>query len=118
MDPMIDIIRRMIVAAADRVPDEAYALAAFGGDGVSPTLPPRLRLLLRMFAAFPGVEGLTAEKVRRMGAFDPLLQAPEPEPWRVYERPILGPGGPLLLRLYFPRAADALPALVYLHGHG
>jgi acetyl esterase len=37
---------------------------------------------------------------------------------RVEDRPIPGPGGEIRLRLYWPQAAGAVPAIVYFHGGG
>ncbi len=48
---------------------------------------------------------------------DPLAGEPEPV-WRIVQRTLPGPGGPLPVRIYQPCDTTGLPVLVYLHGGG
>lgn len=48
----------------------------------------------------------------------PEVSGPDTPVFRVEDRQIPGPGGPLSVRIYTPRAATALPGLVYFHGGG
>ncbi len=68
------------------------------------------------------IEEMTPQEVRASRAQNAEAMAamagPEQPVARVENRSIPGPGGPIPVRVYWPVAGKALPALVYLHGGG
>jgi acetyl esterase len=90
---------------------------------LSPLLDPEARHVLDLGreAAAPPFESGTPEEARR--AYDlsfPELQGEREPVASLTERAIVGPGGPLTLRIYRGQgaAATGAPALLYLHGGG
>ncbi len=87
-------------------------------------LDPESQRLIDLMAAAdrPAWNTLTPEAARALYlSLRPGAQGPMPDDVAVTDRSIAGPGGPLPLRLYRPKAAvpgEALPALVYAHGGG
>ncbi|GHO59965.1 alpha/beta hydrolase [Ktedonobacter robiniae] len=90
-------------------------------------LDPQARELLAQWAAdaasrplpthpFTITEQIAASRIG-FHRLDPLAGEPEPV-FRIFQRVLPGPGGPLPLRIYQPCDATGLPALVYLHGGG
>ncbi|MBV9861017.1 MAG: alpha/beta hydrolase [Alphaproteobacteria bacterium] len=86
-----------------------------------PTLHPQIEQVLKATAEakLRPIEEMTPAEARaqmeattRARKIEPLAVA------RVEERRIPGPGGEIPLRLYWPEAAGAVPAIVYYHGGG
>jgi acetyl esterase len=70
-------------------------------------------------AKLPPVEEMTPAEAREQVEATARARKAEPLPIaRVEERMIPGPAGEIRLRLYWPRAAAPLPAIVYYHGGG
>jgi acetyl esterase len=84
-------------------------------------LDPQARAVLDALASVP-LPDIWQTTPAEFRALTSRLRAPAPEipVGRVENRAVPGPGGPLPLRLYWPREAPAgpLPALVYFHGGG
>jgi acetyl esterase len=77
-------------------------------------LHPRARAILDATPPTPPLSSLTPAQARG----GPVLLDAAPEPvGTVYQRVIVGPGGPMALRVYRPKE-QTRSALVYLHGGG
>src|SRR5438046_8566313 len=91
-----------------------------------PKLHPQIEAVLKAQAAagLRPIEALTPAEARAQMEETARGRKAEPLPVaRDEERAIPGPGGPVRLRLYWPKRADAgnpVPAIVYYHGgvHG
>src|SRR2546423_7293015 len=89
-----------------------------------PKLHPQIEAVLKAQAAagLRPIEALTPAAARAQMEETARGRKAEPLPVaRVEERAIPGPGGPVRLRLYGPKLADAgnpVPAIVYSHGGG
>src|SRR5213079_3359530 len=89
-----------------------------------PKLHPQIEAVLKAQAAagLRPIEALTPAAARAQMEETARGRKAEPLPVaRVEERAIPGPGGPVRLRLYWPKVADAgnpVPAIVYYHGGG
>ena len=89
-----------------------------------PKLHPQIEAVLKAQAAagLRPIEALTPAEARAQMEETARGRKAEPLPVaRVEERAIPGPGGPVRLRLYWPKEADAgdpVPAIVYYHGGG
>src|SRR5256714_14710016 len=89
-----------------------------------PKLHPQIEAVLKAQAAagLRPIEALTPAAARAQMEETARGRKAEPLPVaRVEERAIPGPGGPVRLRLYWPKEADAgdpVPAIVYYHGGG
>ena len=89
-----------------------------------PKLHPQIEAMLKAQAAagLRPIEALTPAAARAQMEETARGRKAEPLPVaRVEERAIPGPGGPVRLRLYWPKEADAgdpVPAIVYYHGGG
>src|SRR5437763_12112343 len=89
-----------------------------------PKLHPQIEAVLKAQAAagLRPIEALTPAAARAQMKETARGRKAEPLPVaRVEERAIPGPGGPVRLRLYWPKEADAgdpVPAIVYYHGGG
>lgn len=78
-------------------------------------LDPQVRSILDALPPRPPFSSLTPAEVRAQ----PVALAAAPEPvGSVMQRAIVGPGGPLWLRIYRPLEDGTLPALIYMHGGG
>jgi acetyl esterase len=71
-----------------------------------------------MEASFPALETMPAEQGRRLIASAPRPPLPVIEVAEVTDRTIPGPGGRIPVRIFRPRIAEQLPAIVYFHGGG
>jgi acetyl esterase len=71
-----------------------------------------------MEANFPQLESLPPAEGRRLVATAPRPPLPVIAVAEVTDRTIPGPGGEISVRIFQPRAADALPVVVYFHGGG
>jgi acetyl esterase len=89
-----------------------------------PKLHPQIEAVLKAQAAagLRPIEALTAEAARAQMEETARARKAEPLPVaRVEEWMIPGAGGPIRLRLYWPKVMDAdrlVPAIVYYHGGG
>src|SRR5215813_15554117 len=86
-----------------------------------PDLHPQIREVLRAMAEakLRPVEEMTPAEAREQVEATARARKAEPLPVRrVEERMIPGPEGEIRLRLYWPRAAAPIPAIVYYHGGG
>jgi acetyl esterase len=86
-----------------------------------PSLHPQIREVLRVMAdaKLRPLEEMTPAEAREQVEATARARKAEPLPIaRVEERMIPGPAGEIRLRLYWPRAAAPLPAIVYYHGGG
>src|SRR6266446_2347849 len=89
-----------------------------------PSLHPQIEEVLRVMAEarLRPIEAMTPAEAREQMEATARARKAEPLPVaRVEERAIPGPGGPVRLRLYWPKEADAgdpVPAIVYYHGGG
>ena len=86
-----------------------------------PSLHPQIREVLRAMAEakLRPVEEMTPAEAREQVEATARARKAEPLPVaRVEERMIPGPAGEIRLRLYWPRAAAPVPAIVYYHGGG
>jgi len=86
-----------------------------------PSLHPQIREVLRAMAEakLRPVEEMTPAEAREQVEATARGRKAEPLPVaRVEERMIPGPAGDIRLRLYWPRAAAPVPAVVYYHGGG
>src|SRR5437588_12205831 len=89
-----------------------------------PKLHSQIEAVLKAQAAagLRPIEALTPAEARAQMEETARGRKAEPLPVaRVEERAIPGPGGPVRLRLYWPKEADAgnpVPAIVYYHGGG
>src|SRR5438477_10540420 len=89
-----------------------------------PKLHPQIEAVLKAQAAagLRPIDALTPAEARAQMEETARGRKAEPLPVaRVEERAIPGPGGPVRLRLYWPKEADAgdpVPAIVYYHGGG
>src|SRR5438445_1671899 len=89
-----------------------------------PKLHPQIEAVLKAQAAagLRPIEALTPAAARAQMEETARGRKAEPLPVaRVEERAIPGPGGPVRLRLYWPKGADAgnpVPTIVYYHGGG
>lgn len=77
-------------------------------------------LMVAMEAAFPPVHRMTGAQARSAIAARPRAAAPAVDGVESADVTIIGPAGPLTVRVYRPRAATTtpLPAVVFLHGGG
>ena len=71
-----------------------------------------------MEAGFPALETMPAAEGRRLVATAPRPPLPVIEVADVVDRTIPGLGGNVPVRIFWPRAAQALPVVVYFHGGG
>ena len=86
-----------------------------------PSLHPQIQEVLRAMAEakLRPVEEITPTEAREQMEATARARNADPLPVaRVEERMIPGPAGEIRLRLYWPRAAAPLPAIVYYHGGG
>jgi acetyl esterase len=86
-----------------------------------PSLHPQIREVLRVMAdaKLRPLGEMTPAEAREQVEATARARKAEPLPIaRVEERMIPGPAGEIRLRLYWPRAAAPLPAIVYYHGGG
>src|SRR5947209_16479929 len=86
-----------------------------------PKLHPQIEAVLKAQAAagLRPIEALTPAEARAQMEETARARKAEPMPVaRVEERMIPGPAGEIRLRLYWPRAAAPVPAIVYYHGGG
>ncbi len=86
-----------------------------------PSLHPQIREVLRVMAEakLRPIEEMTPAEAREQMEATARARKAEPLPVaRVEERMIPGPAGEIRLRLYWPRAAAPVPAIVYYHGGG
>ena len=87
-------------------------------------LHPQIEAVLKAQAAagLRPIEALTPTEARAQMEETARARKAEPLPiGRVQERTVPGPGGPIRLRLYWPKAAaggNPVPAIVYYHGGG
>jgi acetyl esterase len=85
------------------------------------SLHPQIQKVLRVMAEakLRPIEEMTPTEARAQMEAAARARNAEPLPVaRVEERMIPGPAGDIRLRLYWPRAAAPLPAIVYYHGGG
>jgi len=86
-----------------------------------PDLHPQIQRVLQVMAEanLKSIEALTPAEARAQMEATAQARKAEPLPVdRVAERSIPGPAGDIRLRLYRPKAAAPLPAIVYYHGGG
>ena len=86
-----------------------------------PSLHPQIREVLKIMAeaGLRPIEAMTPTEAREQMEATARARKAEPLPVaRIEERMIPGPGGPIRLRLYWPRGAGTVPAIVYYHGGG
>ena len=86
-----------------------------------PSLHPQIREVLRVMAEakLRPIEEMTPAEAREQMEATARARKAEPLPVaRVEERMIPGPAGEIRLRIYWPQAAAAIPAIVYYHGGG
>ena len=75
---------------------------------------PQIQAFLDDLAGLPPIHTLPVD-IARQASFPP---APKQPVHHVEDRIIPGPGGDIPVRLYYPRAGDQMPALVFIHGGG
>jgi acetyl esterase/lipase len=86
-----------------------------------PSVHPQIEQVLTAMAAanLRPIEAMNPIEAREQMEATARARKAEPLPVaRVEERAIVGPGGPLRLRLYWPNEAGVVPAIVYYHGGG
>src|SRR5438046_659041 len=86
-----------------------------------PSLHPQIQEVLNIMAeaGLRPIEAMTPTEARDQMEATARARKAEPLPVaRIEERMIPGPGGPIRLRLYWPRGAGTVPAIVYYHGGG
>src|SRR5438067_13092409 len=86
-----------------------------------PKLHPQIEAVLKAQAAagLRPIEALTPAEARAQMEETARARKAEPLPVaRVEERMIPGPAGEIRLRLYWPQAAEPVPAILYYHGGG
>ncbi len=86
-----------------------------------PTLHPQIVQVLDAMAKaeLRPIEAMTPSEARAQMEATARARKAEPLPVaRVEERLVPGPGGEIRLRLYWPNAAEPVPAIVYYHGGG
>src|SRR5579862_2151087 len=86
-----------------------------------PTLHPQIVKALEAMEklGLKPIEAMTPPEARAQMEATARSRKAEPLPVsRVEERTIAGPGGPIRLRLYWPVAEGAVPAIAYYHGGG
>jgi acetyl esterase len=86
-----------------------------------PSLHPQIQEVLKIMAeaGLRPIEAMTPAEAR--GQMEATARARKAEPLpvaRTEERMIPGPGGPIRLRLYWPKGPGTVPAIVYYHGGG
>src|SRR6266704_2780309 len=89
--------------------------------GAMAQLHPQIRKVLRVMAEaqLRPVEEMTPAEARAQVEATARARKAEPLPVsRVEERMIPGPAGDIRLRLYWPKRAVPVPAIVYFHGGG
>ncbi len=79
---------------------------------------PQIQALLDRGTGVPATHTLSVAEARRQYEARITLMAPSPQMAKVEERSIVGPGGPLRLRIYVPAGSGPLPLLVFFHGSG
>src|SRR5260370_28256958 len=96
-------------------------VATTRSEGAVPSLHPQIREVLRAMAEakLRPVEEMTPAEAREQVEATARARKAEPLPVaRVKEHMIPSPAGETRLRLYWPRAAAPLPAIVYYPGGG
>jgi acetyl esterase len=89
-----------------------------------PSLHPQIQEVLKVIAeaGLRPIEAMTPQEAREQMEATARARKAEPLPVaRSEERMIPGPGGPIRLRLYWPKTPDSgrtVPAIVYYHGGG
>src|SRR5437879_659553 len=86
-----------------------------------PNLHPQIQQVLKVMAEMnlKPIEAMTPSEARAQMEATARSRKAEPLPVaRIAERVIPGPAGDIRLRLYWPNAADPVPAIVYYHGGG
>src|SRR6516165_9366314 len=86
-----------------------------------PDLHPQIQRVLQVMAEanLKPIEAMTPAEAREQMEATAQARKAEPLPVnRVEERLVSGPAGEIRLRLYWPNAAGAVPAIVYYHGGG
>src|SRR3984893_7379606 len=89
-----------------------------------PSLHPQIEEVLRVMAEakLRPIEAMTPAEAREQMEATARARKAEPLPVaRIEERMIPSPGGPIRLRLYWPKESNsggAVPAIVYYHGGG
>jgi acetyl esterase len=89
-----------------------------------PSLHPQIQHVLKVMAeaGLRPIEAMTPQEAREQMEATARARKAEPLPVaRSEERMIPGPGGPIRLRLYWPKASNSggtVPAIVYYHGGG
>jgi acetyl esterase len=86
-----------------------------------PSLHPQIQQVLKIMAeaGLRPIEAMTPAEAREQMEATARARKADPLPVdRVEERMIPGPGGPIRLRLYRPKVAGTVPAIVYYHGGG
>ena len=86
-----------------------------------PDLHPQIQHVLKVMAEanLRPIEAMTPAEAREQMEATASSRKAEPLPVdRVEERSIPGPAGDIRLRLYWPRTAAPVPAIVYYHGGG
>jgi acetyl esterase len=86
-----------------------------------PDLHPQIQQVLRVMAEMnlEPIEAMTPAEARAQMETTAQSRKAEPLPVdRVDERMISGPAGDIRLRLYWPKRAGPVPAIVYYHGGG
>ena len=86
-----------------------------------PTLHPQIVQVIDAMARaeLRPIEAMTPVEARAQMELTARARKAEPLPVaKVEERMIPGPAGEIRLRLYWPNAAGAVPAIVYYHGGG
>src|SRR5438552_9322136 len=86
-----------------------------------PDLHPQIQQVLKVMADMnlKPIEAMTPGEARAQMEATARSRKAEPLPVaRIAERVIPGPAGDIRLRLYWPNAADPVPAIVYYHGGG
>src|SRR5947208_14725112 len=90
-------------------------------DDPMPSLHPQIQEVLKIMAeaGLRPIEAMTPAEAREQMEATARARKAEPLPVaRTEERMIPGPGGPIRLRLYWPKVAGNAPAIVYYHGGG
>jgi len=84
------------------------------------TLDPQVKSFLDMLAGLggPPLEQLPVAEARSVALAMVDFSGPEEPIAEVANRSIIGPAGPIAVRMYRPELSEKLPALIYFHGGG
>jgi acetyl esterase len=79
---------------------------------------PQVKAVLAQMGTAGVLHPVSLEQTRQAYLYYAKFAGAPERVFRVDDRSIPGPGGSIAIRLYYPRAGDALPVFVFFHGGG